>query len=207
MQQEKGYYNLRVPAHFVDLMRAVNSCLPRLLMCGGTVEELYVSGGSFPAPAEGLELTWADESLPEYRRKEVLKVAYDSFSDFSSQYHISPVTAPKAGEIYKNWVAGCFRPDSSDLLMLALYRGKTVGYHLLRESEGFVEGVLISVAEDCRGLGIYKALIAEAILYARKNGKTFVSSTQMDNYQPQGTWGSLGMRQMYAIYNLHYDNR
>ena len=40
IETEKGYYNLRLPSHIVDAVKAYNAIFKEGYFCGGTVEEL-----------------------------------------------------------------------------------------------------------------------------------------------------------------------
>ena len=39
IEKNNGYYNLRIPTHIVDLIRAYNQVIASSIFCGGTVEE------------------------------------------------------------------------------------------------------------------------------------------------------------------------
>lgn len=56
-----------------------------------------------------------------------------------------------------------------------------------------------------RKLGAYRAMISFLVNYAYENNKSFVTSTQFDNYIVQGVWNSIGLKPFYSIYNFHID--
>lgn len=207
MNREKGYYNIRVPAHIVDLIKAVNGECRNLIFCGGTVEQIHMGQLVDPIVKDGMKLFFADQEFVTKNREHLERQAYESFQSYQGQYHISPVTEPKAGEIYRSWIAGYFDSFSPNTVLIAEYEGEAVGYCMIRETEQAVEAVLASVEASKRKLGTYKAMISTLIAYAKKQGKMFVTSTQFDNYIVQGTWNFLGLRPFYSIYNMHYDNR
>lgn len=203
----KGYYNLRVPTHIVDLLKAINSNVDHMIFCGGTVEEIHVG----PAPElvlkEGMELFFADNDFVSSNREILQDMAYKSFATYQGQYHISPVTYSRAGEIYSNWIARSLNNFEPNTVLIAQYEKETIGYCTISENDIAVDAVLSSVNENRRGLGTYKAMITFLIRYAKSKDKLFVTSTQFDNYIVQGTWNSLGLRPFYSIYNLHLDYR
>ena len=82
-----------------------------------------------------------------------------------------------------------------------------VGFVTIKETDNAVEGILSAVDPKNRKLGAYRAMIAYLINYANENKKSFVTSTQFDNYIVQGVWNSLGLKPFYSIYNIHIDNR
>lgn len=207
MKAARGYYNLRVPAHIVDLMKAINANLQGLIHCGGTVEEIHVGELKMPQIKEGLKLFFADEAFVRKNKTLLMDMAYQSFKSYQGQYHISPVTAHKAGEIYSSWIGSYFDAFKPNTVLIAEYEGEVTGYCTISEDDIAIDAVLSSVNENKRRLGTYKAMIATLIQYAKTQNKLFVTSTQFDNYIVQGTWNSLGLRPFYSIYNLHYDNR
>lgn len=207
MNETKGYYNIRVPSHIVDLMKAINANLQGLIHCGGTVEEIHVGDLKMPQIKEGLKLFFADESFVKQNKALLMDMAYQSFKIYQGQYHISPVTADKAGDIYSNWIGNYFDRFKPNTILIAEYENEVTGYCTISENEIAIDAVLSSVNEEKRRLGTYKAMIATLIRYAKEQGKLFVTSTQFDNYIVQGTWNSLGLRPFYSIYNMHYDNR
>jgi len=207
IESQKGYYNLRIPSHIVDLARAVNCHLNRLIFCGCTVNEIYVSGFSMPPRHEGVTVFFADREFVTANRVRMIEMATESFRSYQGQYHISPITAEKAGEIYGNWIKSTFDDFHENSILVAQYAGKVVGYCTIEENEIAVDGILSSVNANTRQLGIYKQIIATLIQYAQSQEKIFIASTQFDNYIVQGTWSSLGMRPFLSLCNFHYDNR
>lgn len=207
MERTKGYYNIRVPAHIVDLIKAINSRLQNVMLCGGTVEQIHVGNNSAPVHKDELKLFFADREFVDRNKTLLRDMAYRSFETYQGQYHISPVTAGKAGKIYENWIASSLNEYKENTIMIAQYEDETVGYCTISENDFAVDAILSSVNENKRKLGAYKAMIAQLIQYAKSNQKQFVTSTQFDNYIVQGTWNSLGLRPFYSIYNLHVDKR
>lgn len=207
MQTHRGYYNLRIPTHIVDLLKAVNHHLEHLIFCGGTVDEIYIGGFDVPPLREGIEVFFADFAFAMENRNSMIQLAYDSFKKYQGQYHISPVTEERAGEIYSRWIQGSFDNFRADSILVGQYHGKIVGFGLIEENNIAVDLVLGCVSDRVRGLGVYKAIGSSLVRYAASRNKLFVSSTQLDNFISQGIWASLGMRPFCSIYNFHYDNR
>lgn len=207
IENQKGYYNLRVPTHIVDLIKAINMGFKDIIICGGTVEEIHMGNLLQPAIKDGMSLFFADEEFVIENKRELQLMAYKSFEKYQGQYHISPVTSGKAGEIYSDWIANSLNDYHENSILIAQYNGETVGYCTIAENEDAVDAILSSVNEEKRGIGTYKAMISTLIKYAKDQNKMFVTSTQFDNYIVQGTWNSLGLRPFYSIYNLHLDYR
>ena len=210
MEAEPAYYNLRLPCHFTDLTRAFNrelrSC-PGMYFCGGTTEQIHV-GDIVPIRMDpAVRLFWASPEYIAANREPMLQIMYDSFELYQGQYHISPVTAPRAGEIYRNWVYGAFTDYEPETVIAAEYEGRPVGECLLRKTEQGVDGLLCSIDPAVRRLGIYRGILDYMIRFAHDTGRIFVASTQMDNFISCGTMNSLNMRPLYGIYNFHNDTR
>ena len=207
VESVKGYYVLRIPAHIVDLIRAVNRNLNRILFCGGTVEEIYTESSKQITWSREIEVLFADRLFVETHRQQLLSMALRSFQNYQGQYHISPVTSGNAGEIYRRWIEHTLDDYKENALIVVRHGQELAGYCTLREDTLAVEAVLGSVNQEKRRLGVYKAMFYTLIQYAKEKGKLFLSSTQFDNYIVQGTWSALGLRPFYSIYNVHFDNR
>lgn len=204
----KGYYNLRIPTHVVDLIKVFNQVFPSHIFCGGTVEE-YTSGRQVMMPdVPGIDIfRLSDETMPRYKDG-LSDIARASFASYQGQYHISPVTLPKAGQIYVNWITSAL--DSSPSQVCAITSdGRLAGFALTEydKTNRVSDMLLTCIDESMRGKHIYKSLIAHLINEAYANDAAFVSSTQFDNYGSQHTWASLGMVPFYSIYNMHIDLR
>lgn len=204
---KNGYYNLRIPTHIVDLIRAVNGTFPSLIFCGGTVEEIHVGNIVESLVKDELNLYFADRKFAEQNKKKLEAIAMKSFGSYQGQYHISPVTNGRAGLIYGDWIGSYFLKYKENSVLIAEYKRNIVGYCAIQEDDIAVDVVLAAVDVNYRQLGAYKAMISTLIKYAKGKNKLFVTSTQFDNYIVQGVWNSLGLRPFYSIYNMHLDNR
>lgn len=207
IDQNKGYYNLRIPTHILDLMRAYNEIFDSAYLCGGTVEQ-YVHGKEISLKyKEGFHVSFCDEDYLIANKEILSNIIYNSFSSYQGQYHISPITEEKAGEIYKKWTDGDFKSFKSNTIVVAKFNDVPCGFITIGESDTSVEAKLGAVSAEFRGLGTYRNMIGYIINYANKQGKSFLSSTQFDNFTVQGAWADLGLKPFYSIYNVHIDNR
>ena len=207
IEKDGGYYNLRIPTHIVDLVRAYNREITDSIFCGGTVEEYIHMKKVDDNNKNHLNIFIADNEYINNHRERLLEMTYQSFESYQGQYHISYITDDKAGKIYENWIETSLGSGSNDLTVVAEYDGEPIGFVTLGEEENAVEGILSAVSNEHRQYGAYKAMIAYAINYAYDKNKTFVTSTQFDNFIVQGTWASLGLKPFYSIYNIHVDRR
>lgn len=203
----KGYYNLRIPTHIVDLIKAVNATFESAIFCGGTVEELVHGKSVEDCNANHLTIEFADRGYIDQYRADLLEMTLESFKTYQGQYHISGVTQNKAGLIYEKWIEGTMESLNDEKVVVAKNNGTPVGFVTIKEADNAVEGVLSAVNPANRKLGAYKAMIAYLINYANQKNKSFVTSTQFDNFIVQGVWNSLGLKPFYSIYNIHIDNR
>ena len=207
IENDKGYYNLRIPTHIVDLVRAYNQVFTDVIFCGGTVEEYVHNKQVDDNNKNNLTLFFADSDYIEKNKEKLLKMTYQSFETYQGQYHISHITEAKAGKIYENWIESSLGNNTSDLTVVVEHEGEPIGFVTLGEEENAVEGILSAVSNEHRQYGAYKAMIAYSINYANSKGKSFVTSTQFDNFIVQGAWASLGLKPFYSIYNMHLDRR
>lgn len=207
MDNMKGYYNVRVPAHVVDVVKGLNKHMSGGIFCGGTVEQVVSGKKVEMVPKEGVTSFFADREYLKEHRDKLMEMTYTSFESYQGQYHISPVTDDKAGIIYEKWIESYFENFENNTIMVAEYYGEPIGFCTIGEDEHMVEGQLSAISGDHRKLGGYRTLISSLINYAYDNGKGFTASTQFDNYIVQGTWNSMGMKPYFSFYNFHFDNR
>ncbi|MCI5731711.1 MAG: GNAT family N-acetyltransferase [Eubacterium sp.] len=207
IEERKGYYNLRIPTHIVDLLKAYNKLPERGIFCGGTVEQ-YIANKEVPDNIkQGVKVFWANTQYVEKHKDLMLSMTYRSFETYQGQYHISHVTENKAGKIYENWIRNSLLENSQDLVVVAEYNGIPIGFVTVAEDDFALEGVLSAVSEEYRQYGAYKAMISYIVNSAYERGKSFITSTQFDNFIVQGVWNSLGLKPFYSIYNIHIDKR
>jgi len=177
MEAYKGYYNLRLPAHVVDVLKGFNKYMGDGIFCGGTVEQV-ISGKEVEIPQrEGIKVFFAAKEYLKEHREELLKMTYSSFASYQGQYHISSVTDEKAGIIYEKWIESYFENFEDNRIFVVEYMDEPIGFCTIGEDENVVEGQLSAISSDHRKLGGYRTLISSLINYAYKNGKSFTAST------------------------------
>lgn len=206
MHETKGYYNLRIPTHFVDGVIAYNRIISDDMLCGGTVEWVGKEKKCEIIKKENVNVFWADESYIQHNRERLLSIAFESFKSYQGQYHISDTTSEKAGIIYEKWLSQSFDEYKGNVAVVE-YEGKAISFVLYGEDERAVEAVLGAVDEEYRKCGAYKTMITFGMKYAYEKNKLFVTSTQFDNFIVQGVWAQLGLKPFYSIYNVHIDAR
>lgn len=203
----KGYYNIRIPTHIVDLIKAWNTEFSNAIFCGGTVEELTFGKQVELNNKNGLKIDFVDQTYIDQYRTQLMDMTLESFKSYQGQYHISSITQHKAGVVYENWIASSIDNLCQNQIVVAQKDNEPVGFVTIADENNSIEGILSAVDPTKRELGAYKAMISYLINYAYKNNKAFVTSTQFDNFIVQGVWNSLGLKPFYSIYNFHIDAR
>ena len=199
---KKGYYNLRIPSHVVDIIRTYNNVFQNGFFSGGTIEEI-IYGKNFPSDTrENLKVFLADEVYIKQHFERLLNLTFASFREYHGQYHISPYTEKIAGKVYEDWIYNSLK-NNQDKIVIADYLGIPIGFITLSEKENAVEGLLNAVDEKYRNIGAYRAMLCYAINEATKKRRSFIISTQLDNFIVQGIWNSVGLRPFYSVYNMH----
>lgn len=202
IDEKKGYYNLRMPSHVVDIIRTYNNIFHYGIFCGGTIEEIINGKHVSCDIKENLSIFFADKVYIRQHFKELLNLTFSSFKEYHGQYHISPYTEKLAGKVYENWIYNSLKNNDGNIV-IADYLGIPIGFITLIENASAVEGVLNAVDEKYRNLGAYRAMLCYVINEATRKGKSFVISTQLDNFIVQGIWNSVGLRPFYSVYNMH----
>lgn len=206
MDEHSGYYNLRVPTHIVDLIRAYNMLMENEMFCGGTVEWIGSGKTIELKPAENVSVFWADSKYIKDKKERLLQISYESFKAYQGQYHISTVTDVKAGNIYEEWLANGLSDYKNNVIVVA-NNDEPIAFVMCGEEETSVEAVVGAVDNTYRQYGAYRLMISFAVNYATEKKKDFITSTQFDNFIVQGVWASLGLKPFYSIYNIHLDKR
>lgn len=207
MNEKKGYYNLRVPSHIVDIVKAYNVTISNGMFCGGTVEEVIAGKKADSVLQKGLKIFFGSSDYVERHKKALMDMTYQSFKSYQGQYHISAVTEQKAGQIYESWIENSLDHCNDSNIIMAEYEGVPIGFVTIAEKDGAVEGVLSAVDGRYRQLGAYRSMISYIVNYAYEKEKAFITSTQFDNFIVQGVWNSIGLKPFYSIYNFHVDRR
>ena len=136
-----------------------------------------------------------------------MEMTLESFKTYQGQYHISPITEKKAGQIYENWIKYSLDHCNGKDIVVAEYNQIPIGFVTIAEKESAVEGVLSAVQSEYRQFGAYRAMISFLVNDAFEKEKSFITSTQFDNFIVQGVWNSIGLKPFYSIYNFHIDKR
>ncbi|MDO4514843.1 MAG: GNAT family N-acetyltransferase [Lachnospiraceae bacterium] len=207
IEKHRGYYNLRIPSHIVDAVKAYNSVVKDSIFCGGTIEEM-ISGKTVPfEQREELKVFWADSQYIKNHKELLSQMTFESFKSYQGQYHISPVTQDKAGMIYENWIQKSLEQCDKNRVIVAEHDNRPIGFVTVVEADSAVEGVLSAVDNQFRKFGAYRAMISAIVNDAATRSKAFITSTQFDNFIVQGVWNSIGLKPYYSIYNIHVDKR
>lgn len=206
MGEQTGYYNLRIPTHFVDAIKAYNKIFSNVMLCGGTVEWVGKKEDCDIIKKEDVEVFWATESYINKHKKRLLEIALASFQSYQGQYHISDITSEKAGIIYEKWLENSFDNYKNNVVVVE-FKGTPISFVLYGITDRSVEAVLGAVDENYRKYGAYKTMITFGMNEAYSKNKFFVTSTQFDNFIVQGVWAGLGLKPFYSIYNVHVDAR
>ncbi|HKM02199.1 MAG TPA: GNAT family N-acetyltransferase [Sedimentibacter sp.] len=206
MEKIPGYYNVRLPSHIVDALKGFNKNTKNAMFCGGTVEQIIYGKSISENFHEEIKIVWPTEEYIEKNKKILSNLTYTSFESYQGQYHISQSTDSKAGLIYENWIGGCFDNFKENTVIIVEYKERPIGFCIYEEGEFSVEGQLSAVDCSYRNYGGYKAMITTLINYAQAKGKSFIASTQFDNYISHGTWNKLGMKPFFSFYNFHFDH-
>lgn len=207
MDNNKGYYNLRVPAHFIDITKAANEVLKDVIICGGTVELYTEKHDRFFERNNDINIFIADNEYILNQKDNLVEIAHQSFDVYQGQYHISHVLDSKAGTIYENWIANAIEQKTDDVIFVAEYQNEPIGFLLTKERYNANEVALGAVGSKRRKLGAYKNLMDYHIEYSCNDNKAAVTSTQFENYISWTIYTSLGMKPFYSIYNYHIDKR
>lgn len=207
MEAGHAYYNVRVPANIMDIYKTLNDELFDGLFCGGTVE-YFIDGKPCEMPDDSaFRVFYPDNAYLTKNREKLSDVMYQAFKIYQGQYHISPVLEDKAGEIYANWIAWHCDNFEEGRVLVTEYQGDPIGVFVITETDRAVELTLSGVSPDHRKIGAYSCMIATLVNRAYAHGKTFTTSTQLDNYVVQKKWISIGARPYFTYYNVHYDFR
>lgn len=204
MNETKGYYNLRIPTHFVDAIKAYNTVFNESVLCGGTVEWVGKKETCEIIKKENVNVFWATKDYISKHKERLLEISFESFKSYQGQYHISDVTCKKAGIIYEKWLENSFDNYKGNVVVVEL-DGIPISFVLYGKTEFSMEAVLGAVDSKYRKYGAYKTMITFGMNAAYSENKFFVTSTQFDNFIVQGVWAGLGLKPFYSIYNVHVD--
>ncbi|WP_205454737.1 GNAT family N-acetyltransferase [Clostridium botulinum] len=142
--------------------------------------------------------------------KTVLAISKDTFKNFSRFHYDENLSNQKADELYEKWIINSFK-GYADKILVAENNGEVVGFCTLKNNFVNIQGekacgaILAGVSPNARGLGVYKAMINEAIKLGSKlsNVRYIASSTQAQNVFVQRAWSELGLKIYCCKYIFH----
>lgn len=199
----KGYYNIRIPSHIIDLVKGFNEIFKNYQLCGCTTEQGTCKETIVKNDPE-LKIFYADKEYLIKNEENLKELMFKSFENYKGQYHISSITCSKAGQIYSNWINESLLKN--DRVIIGEINNKIAGCITVRDVNDGVEAFLGCVNSEYQRRGIYKSLISALINDSHKERKVFVSGTQIENYRVLKAWASMGLRPLYSFYNIHYCN-
>lgn len=206
IKNERAYYIFRVPTQIMGVLMQFNVFFKEAFFCGGIVTYISTNGIMQDETNAKTDVFIATDSYITENKSELLDISAKTFKMYRGQYHISPITADKAGMIYDDWLERSFS-SSNEKIFVASYRGRPVGFCTARETRNLVEAVLGGVSNEYREIGAYKNIIRHVVNYAYDTEKLFVIGTQFENLVVQGTWSKFGLKPFNSFYNFHLDAR
>ena len=101
----------------------------------------------------------------------VAVLARDAFADYGGHFHADPRLAPRATDVYEDWlVRSLTEPDVADAVLVAEDDEGLVGVTTLQVGGETAIGVLDAVAPRAQGRGVYGRLGQARIAEARERG-------------------------------------
>lgn len=205
IEVEPAYYTFRVPTAIMGVLMMINKYFPLAFMCGGIISYITAEKTQYSNKCGNITGFFASEDYISEHKDELVQLSKKIFKMYRGQYHISPVTASKAMEIYSDWVINSF--ENNDKFFIVECEGNIAGYATLTEEENVCKAVLGGVSDDYRNMGIYNNIIRSCVDYTNEKNKLFIIGTQFENLIVQGTWTSMGLKPFTSFYNFHLDVR
>ncbi len=137
----------------------------------------------------------------------VRNIAVRAFQGYFGHYHADPkLESEKCDAAYTSWaVRSCLSVDAQHEVLVAEWKNSLAGFatvQLNTAEEG--EGVLFGIAPWAQGVGLYRSMMIEGMLWCLSKGATsMVVSTQITNIAVQKVWVRLGFELNYALYTFH----
>jgi len=204
----RGYYNFRVPTHFVDLIRAFNEIINNSIFCGGLVTYIYKENKQIDISNIKAKIFVPNDEYILNHKNDLISIAKSAFGKYQGQYHISAVTSDKASNIYTDWIAKSFETNSNkQKLIVAECDSRLAGFWTYEEDNIGQYTGLTGVSSEYRRYGAYNGMIETALNIASSQKKFMTIGTQFDNYVVQRVWGKLGLIPFLSYYNFHVDRR
>jgi len=137
----------------------------------------------------------------------VERVARLAFAQYRGHYHADTRVDPAlASAVYENWGRRIATdPRAADAVFTARDGASVAGFIALkRTDEATVDIVLNGVDPALQGRGIYQALVAHGLRWARQSGAArCIAATQIDNLGPQIAWVRNGFEPVSSLYTFH----
>lgn len=210
IKNNKGYYNFRVPSHIVDLNKSFNKIFSSFIFCGGLITYLNAKceKRNLGENKNEISVFLPNKKYLDEHNMEITQVAKDAFHNYQGQYHISYITAEKAGDIYTDWVKkGFSERQDSEKIILAEYRDELVGFWTYTEEAKSIQTGLTGVSSKYRNLGIYSNMLKVVLNESLSKNKFITIGTQFDNLIVQRAWNKVGMVPYLSYFNIHIDGR
>ncbi|MDX6650820.1 MAG: hypothetical protein QOJ97_2771 [Solirubrobacteraceae bacterium] len=193
-----GFYQARVPAERVDVIRALQPAGFYVASAGITLAR---PPGGYDG-ASGVEVATADPA----RDAALLDVAESSFH--ASRFHLDPQIAPEvANRIKRDWVASYLGNTRGEELLAARADGAPVGFLAVIAGEAHGRPIrtidLIAVSPRHRGSGAGAALVARFLADSVGRCDEVRVGTQGANPGATRFYERLGFTAVATAYDLH----
>lgn len=204
LKPKDNYYIIHAPATSLNMLNEINSSNLDYNFCGGTIcYHVHKKYGMNLLEYDGeISIRVLDQFDRTIYKTDLLDIAFDSFDDYFSQYHISPLTRTRAPLIYKEWIRSNLN-DENMLIVCAFHKKQLIGFSTIGQVGNVYEVVLSAVKRDFRSKGVYRDIMRYTIETCLKKDTQIIISTQIDNYIVQRVWVDLGFKPYYTFYNFH----
>jgi len=158
-----------------------------------------------PVPPAPAAVTVRD--LDAADREAVLRIARLSFRGYFGHYHADPrLDRAACDAAYMSWAErSCSEPGVASKVWVAEVDHRVAGFlTMVEHGSGEQELVFSGVDPEVQRSGIYRALIAHALIEAQAAGvASLFTSTQLTNAAVQKVWARLGFEPLRAYYTFH----
>lgn len=141
---------------------------------------------------------------------QVVAITDTAFRDYDGHYHNDPrLPRDKSHHAYVDWaLRACHARDAQHEVMVAVDERddtKIAGFlTMAMNSPQEAEYILSGIDEAYRGQGVYGALIAAGLHWAKRQGAQHsITSTQTTNAAVQKAWQRLGFELWYSYETFH----
>jgi hypothetical protein len=202
--ENEGYYIFRIPKDFPLLKRAMLISKTKFTYVDSTVcYKLPIDKSTLSCDMLIRRLEFSDKkSVYELKR-----ISEESFSEYPSQYYMSPTLNKKAKFIYSNWIDNFCLQDNNEIFYATSCNVAT-GFIASTKTKYSREIVLNAVSSKHRRKGIYLNLCKFFInnISEATDCSLITISTQINNLNVQKIWIKLGFQPYYIFDLYHFDN-